>query len=65
MGSAEREPNIRALVLVDRETVEDYSLVPGLLIRKPRLIGAPGFEPGTSPTQTVRATKLRHAPTHN
>src|SRR2546426_691072 len=26
-------------------------------------IGAPGFEPGTSPTRTVRATRLRHAPT--
>src|ERR1019366_2295151 len=28
-----------------------------------RSIGAPGFEPGTSPTRTVRATRLRHAPT--
>jgi hypothetical protein len=27
-----------------------------------RFIGAPGFEPGTSPTRTVRATRLRHAP---
>ena len=27
-----------------------------------KLIGAPGFEPGTSPTRTVRATRLRHAP---
>ena len=27
-----------------------------------REIGAPGFEPGTSPTRTVRATRLRHAP---
>ncbi len=27
-----------------------------------RRIGAPGFEPGTSPTRTVRATRLRHAP---
>ena len=27
-----------------------------------RCIGAPGFEPGTSPTRTVRATRLRHAP---
>src|SRR4051794_34803069 len=26
------------------------------------LIGAPGFEPGTSPTRTARATRLRHAP---
>jgi site-specific DNA recombinase len=26
------------------------------------LVGAPGFEPGTSPTRTVRATRLRHAP---
>src|SRR5581483_7337582 len=25
-------------------------------------VGAPGFEPGTSPTRTVRATRLRHAP---
>lgn len=28
-------------------------------------IGAPGFEPGTSPTRTVRATRLRHAPNGN
>ena len=28
-------------------------------------IGAPGFEPGTSPTRTARATRLRHAPTHS
>ena len=27
-------------------------------------IGAPRFELGTSPTRTVRATRLRHAPTH-
>jgi|HubBroStandDraft_5_1064220.scaffolds.fasta_scaffold124859_2 hypothetical protein len=27
------------------------------------LIGAPRFELGTSPTRTVRATRLRHAPT--
>jgi hypothetical protein len=27
-----------------------------------KVIGAPGFEPGTSPTRTVRATRLRHAP---
>src|SRR6266480_5007514 len=26
-------------------------------------IGAAGFEPATSPTRTVRATRLRHAPT--
>ena len=48
---------------------------PQTLIRKPfrldssqhvatsNAIGAPGFEPGTSPTRTVRATRLRHAPT--
>src|SRR5271154_4747859 len=29
-----------------------------------RNIGAPRFELGTSPTRTVRATRLRHAPTH-
>jgi hypothetical protein len=28
----------------------------------PANIGAPGFEPGTSPTRTARATRLRHAP---
>ena len=31
-------------------------------LRGPGLIGAPGFEPGTSPTRTARATRLRHAP---
>ena len=30
--------------------------------RRSAVIGAPGFEPGTSPTRTVRATRLRHAP---
>ena len=39
--------------------------------RKPRRgrgfrdIGAPRFELGTSPTRTVRATRLRHAPNHH
>jgi hypothetical protein len=28
----------------------------------PDLIGVPGFEPGTSPTRTARATRLRHTP---
>jgi hypothetical protein len=28
-----------------------------------RLVGAPGFEPGTSCAQGKRATRLRHAPT--
>ena len=32
------------------------------LTRGSQHIGAPGFEPGTSPTRTVRATRLRHAP---
>ena len=35
-----------------------------LQLRAIRTIGAPGFEPGTSPTRTVRATRLRHAPMH-
>jgi len=30
---------------------------------KDQTVGAPGFEPGTSPTRTARATRLRHAPT--
>ena len=33
-----------------------------LWLKRPKSIGAPGFEPGTSPTRTVRATGLRHAP---
>jgi hypothetical protein len=35
-----------------------------LVSQTTRYIGAPGFEPGTSPTRTARATRLRHAPTH-
>jgi hypothetical protein len=27
------------------------------------MVGAPGFEPGTSRTPSVRATRLRYAPT--
>src|SRR5208283_5044787 len=30
---------------------------------KEELVGAPGFEPGTSRTPSVRATRLRYAPT--
>ena len=37
-------------------TVTPYPRVPS------SEVGAPGFEPGTSRTQTVRATGLRHAP---
>jgi hypothetical protein len=29
------------------------------------LVGAPGFEPGTSRTPSVRATRLRYAPTNS
>src|SRR3954454_24939927 len=41
--------------------------VPPCTQKAPRLrgflrIGAPRFELGTSPTRTVRATRLRHAP---
>jgi dinuclear metal center YbgI/SA1388 family protein len=32
------------------------------MVRPDRAIGAPRFELGTSPTRTVRATRLRHAP---
>jgi hypothetical protein len=32
-------------------------------IRKIILVGAPGFEPGTSCAQGRRATRLRYAPT--
>jgi hypothetical protein len=32
---------------------------------KGQTVGAPGFEPGTSPTRTARATRLRHAPTRS
>src|SRR5580765_498674 len=28
------------------------------------MVGAPGFEPGTSRTPSVRATRLRYAPTY-
>jgi hypothetical protein len=27
-----------------------------------KIIGVPGFEPGTSPTRTARATRLRYTP---
>ncbi len=34
----------------------------GRYTKKPPTVGAPGFEPGTSWSQTRRATKLRYAP---
>jgi hypothetical protein len=37
VGSAQGEPDVRALVLVDRQAVEGYSLVPSLL-----MFGSPG-----------------------
>ena len=36
--------------------------LPGGGSKEALVVGAPGFEPGTSPTRTVRATRLRHAP---
>ena len=42
-----------------------HESLPAVLLRSRSgfgAIGAPGFEPGTSPTRTVRATRLRHAP---
>src|SRR5216684_6322504 len=36
----------------------------GRLLRfQKKMVGAPGFEPGTSRTPSVRATRLRYAPT--
>ena len=34
-----------------------------LLRFREKMVGAPGFEPGTSRTPSVRATRLRYAPT--
>ena len=34
----------------------------GPLLSLNELVGKPGFEPGTSSSQTKRATKLRHSP---
>ena len=55
------------LILAGSWLSTDGRLPPGLQRRLDRRrsrksIGAPGFEPGTSPTRTVRATRLRHAP---
>src|SRR5215470_11510514 len=35
----------------------------GIRLREVGVVGAPGFEPGTSRTPSVRATRLRYAPT--
>src|SRR6266481_8285576 len=43
---------------IDRETLE------AKVISLKILVGAPGFEPGTSRTPSVRATRLRYAPTY-
>ena len=32
-------------------------------VSEKEMVGAPGFEPGTSRTPSVRATRLRYAPT--
>jgi hypothetical protein len=52
--------------VVPRETLV-YRRVSGSHTKSPhpvyfQPIGAPGFEPGTSCSQSRRATKLRHAP---
>jgi hypothetical protein len=59
VASGEYDPDLRALVLVDREAVEEYSLVPGLLMfgspehlnppyRSGRLERSPGARTGSS-----------------
>jgi hypothetical protein len=59
VASGEYDPDLRALVLVDREAVEDYSLVPGLLMfgspehllapyRTAQLNRSPGARTGSS-----------------
>ncbi len=47
---------------LDGEAVTGTGTSTGGSSNEELLIGAPGFEPGTSPTRTVRATRLRHAP---
>jgi hypothetical protein len=52
--------------VVPREVIV-YRRVPGSHTNSPhpayfQTIGAPGFEPGTSCSQSRRATKLRYAP---
>ena len=47
------------------QTTSQISFQPATIIRNRLilLVGAPGFEPGTSCAQGKRATRLRHAPT--
>ena len=53
-----RRPTAAEAPTAQYPRVSDGSATPRAAAR----IGAPGFEPGTSPTRTVRATRLRHAP---
>ena len=51
-----------AVALVHRRLEEREQGPPRQCRRDPGDIGAPRFELGTSPTRTVRATRLRYAP---
>src|SRR3954454_19483417 len=44
------------------EIADKGAMTPVTAISAAGSIGATGFEPATSPTRTVRATRLRHAP---
>jgi hypothetical protein len=55
-------PNTGELIFVIPSVFGLFSYSSVLLVLT-KTIGAPGFEPGTSPTRTARATRLRHAPT--
>ena len=45
-----------------RDELASRSKAPQLGALLPAMVGAPGFEPGTSSSRTMRATRLRHAP---
>src|SRR3954454_10952251 len=59
MPDAPGPVNLAAAASID---AEGESRPPAHCVAGGRYIGAPGFEPGTSPTRTARATRLRHAP---
>jgi hypothetical protein len=48
---------------VGRDNSNRAQSAAGMGIEVDRLVGARGFEPPTSSSRTMRATKLRHAPT--
>src|SRR5215203_1735699 len=64
-GNRTPDPQLRRLLLYPTELLALQSRQAGLQRASSCQVGAPGFEPGTSCSQSRRDTRLRYAPHEN